>query len=143
MTSTAPPPVSTLCVCGRLRRATRGLTRLYDEALSPSGLTVTQFQILRTLDMRPPLTLAELAETTAHEKSGLWRTLQPLIRGGLIAHDAVEGLNGRRLCLTSGGEDALARALPAWRDVQARVDARLGARREDLMTLLKEIESLG
>lgn len=142
MTDVASPPVSTLCVCGRLRRATRGLTRLYDEALAPSGLTVTQFQILRTLDMRPPLTLAEMAETTAHEKSGLWRTLQPLIRSGLIAHGAVEGLGGRRLSLTAEGKDALARALPPWRAVQARVDDRLGARREELMALLKEVEAL-
>ena len=37
------------CLCGRLRRASRTLTRLYDEALGPVGLTVTQFSILRTL----------------------------------------------------------------------------------------------
>ena len=29
------------CICGRLRRASRTLSRVYDEALAPVGLTVT------------------------------------------------------------------------------------------------------
>jgi hypothetical protein len=37
------------CACGRLRRAARALTQLYDEAMTPAGLRVTQFSLLRTL----------------------------------------------------------------------------------------------
>ena len=34
----APPPANIACACGRLRRATRALTQLYDDAMAPSGL---------------------------------------------------------------------------------------------------------
>ena len=53
------------CICGRLRRTARALTRRYDEALAPAGMTVTQFSILRTLSRLEQPTLAELANASA------------------------------------------------------------------------------
>lgn len=134
--------VHTPCVCGRLRRASRALTRLYDEALEPIGLTVTQFSVMRTLarQAQPP-TLAELAEATAHEKSALWRTLQPLVRKGWIEATSVEGERGQRLALTGAGGARLQKALPHWRTAQARVSAALGAREAALIELLGEVET--
>lgn len=135
-------PETALCICGRLRRASRALTRAYDEALAPVGLTVTQFSILRHLSRMDRPTLAELAETTSHEKSGLWRTLQPLIRMGLVSSGPVEGLRGARLALTTTGEALLADALPLWTRAQGHVGDALGDRRAQLLTLLKEVEAL-
>jgi len=127
------------CLCGRLRRASRTLTRLYDEALESSGLTVTQFSILRTLSRMERPTLGELSEETAHEKSGLWRTVQPLIRQGLIETTA----DGRvqRLSLADQGMMALVRALPLWRAAQEKVDRALGPRSRALVDLLSEMEA--
>lgn len=126
------------CVCGRLRRTSRALTRRYDEALAPAGLTVTQFSILRTLSRLDRPSLAELAETTAHEKSALWRTVQPLIRAGWIAADTEQ--RAQRLFVTPSGREKLADALPLWREAQARVSETLGDREAALIALLKEIE---
>lgn len=127
------------CLCGRVRRASRTLTRLYDEALQPSGLTVTQFSILRTLSRLERPTLGELSEETAHEKSGLWRTVQPLIRDGLI--DAAPDGRVQRLSLSDQGMMALVRALPLWREAQSRVDRVLGPRSRALVDLLSEVEA--
>jgi len=46
------PHDASACACGRLRRASRALTQLYDDAMIPSGLRVTQFSLLRTLARR-------------------------------------------------------------------------------------------
>ena len=127
------------CLCGRLRRASRTLTRLYDEALEPSGLTVTQFSILRTLSRMEQPTLGDLSEETAHEKSGLWRTVQPLIRQGLI-ETAADG-RVQRLSLSDQGMMALVRALPHWRAAQERVDRVLGPRSRALVDMLSEVEA--
>lgn len=127
------------CLCGRLRRASRTLTRLYDEALEGSGLTVTQFSILRTLSRMERPTLGELSEETAHEKSGLWRTVQPLIRQGLI-ETAADG-RVQRLSLSDQGMMALVRALPLWRAAQEKVDRALGPRSRALVDLLSEMEA--
>lgn len=127
------------CLCGRLRRASRTLTRLYDAALEPAGLTVTQFSILRTLSRMDRPTLAALGEATAHEKSGLWRTLQPLIREGWIEAQT-EG-RSQKLALTEAGMVVFVRALPRWREAQARVDKALGPRSAALINLLSEVET--
>ena len=126
------------CLCGRLRRASRTLTRIYDEALKPVGLTVTQFSILRTLSRLERPSLTELAEETAHEKSGLWRTLQPLVRDGWVA---AETGRVQTLSLTDKGMMMLVRALPLWRTAQEKVDKAMGARSRALVDLLSEVEA--
>ena len=127
------------CLCGRLRRASRTLTRLYDEALEPAGLTITQFAILRTLTRMERPTLGELADETSHEKSGLWRTLQPMIRDGLV-ETAADG-RAQRVNLSDQGMITLVRAMPMWREAQGRVDRVLGPRGRALIDLLSDVEA--
>ncbi|KQW82515.1 MarR family winged helix-turn-helix transcriptional regulator [Brevundimonas sp. Root1279] len=129
------------CVCGRLRRTSRALTRLYDEALAPTGLTVTQFSVMRTLGRLEHPNLAELAEATAHEKSALWRTLQPLVKKGWVASAPVAGKRGGRLAVTDVGRGKLEEAMPGWRAAQARVSETLGPREAALIELLSEVEA--
>ena len=129
------------CVCGRLRRTSRALTRRYDEALAPVGLTVTQFSIMRTLSRLERPSLIQLAETTAHEKSALWRTIQPLVRAGWIIAETDPGERGQRLSVTPSGAEKLSDAMPLWREAQSKVSETLGANEAALIALLKEIET--
>ena len=129
------------CICGRLRRTSRALTRRYDDALAPVGITVTQFSVLRTLARLDRPGLIELAEATAHEKSALWRILQPLVRRGWIAAETDQGERAQRLSVTPAGREGLETALPLWRVAQARVSETLGAKEAALIALLKEIET--
>ena len=131
---------NTPCICGRLRRTSRALTRLYDEALAPMGLTVTQFSVMRTLSRLERPTLVELAEATAHEKSALWRTLQPLVKKGWIDAASEKGVRGQRMSVTPEGLKKLNDALPHWRAAQAKVSETLGDREAALIALLKEVE---
>ena len=129
------------CVCARLRRASRAVTRLYDDALAPAGLTVTQFSLMGSLSRMDRPSLSELAAFTAHEKSALWRTLQPLIRQGWVEAVADEDRRARRLSLTGDGRRRLGEAMPRWRTAQARMAETLGPREAALMTLLTEVEA--
>ena len=126
------------CICGRLRRASRALTRHYDDALAPVGLTITQFSVLRTLSTMERPTLVELSDRTAHEKSALWRTLQPLIRQDWVAAEPGRVL---RFVLTGVGRERLALARPLWKTAQASVSQTLGPREAALIALLHEIET--
>jgi DNA-binding MarR family transcriptional regulator len=129
------------CICGRLRRASRALTRHYDEALAPVGITVTQFSVMRTLTRLDRPTLVEMAEATAHEKSALWRTLQPLTKKGWIDASTRPGERGQRFSMTPAGLEKLTDAYPLWRAAQARVSETLGAREAALIDLLRDVES--
>ncbi len=84
MTAPEPAPPAA-CVCGRLRRATRALTQLYDDAMAPAGLRITQFSLLRTLERQGPLRITELAAHTLLDRTALSRNLEPLARQGSFA----------------------------------------------------------
>jgi DNA-binding MarR family transcriptional regulator len=63
------------------------LTLLYDEAMEPSGLRVTQYHILSELERRAaePPTVSELAGILTMERSAPGQTLRPLERDGFAA----------------------------------------------------------
>ena len=131
------------CACLQLRKATRVLTQLYDEALRPLGLRSTQLPILVTLAAHGPLSMTELADSLVLDRTTLVRTLQPLQRRGLIEVGRDEGRRTRRATLTRAGEAAVAAAVPFWAQAQARVMDELGTSESiDLQRTLSRLVSL-
>jgi len=108
-------------MCGNLRRTSRALTQLYENAL---GLRATQFTILQVLSLAGEVTQNQLAEMFAMDSTTLTRTLQIMVRGGWIAERRGEDRRERRLRLA--GEAQLNRALPVWGKVQSRLRRQLG-----------------
>ena len=111
------------CSATAMRKATRRMTQLYDDALAAAGLRSTQYAILEELHRKAdaPPTMGELAETLVLDRSALGHNLRPLERDGLIAlvaGDANRRL--RRVVLTKMGRGKLAEARPAWKLAQDR-----------------------
>ena len=139
-----PPTLpSSACACGRLRRATRALTQLYDDMMAPSGLRVTQFSLLRTLAREGPSRMSALAEALLLDRTALSRTLDPLAARGLVAIVAGRDARTREVSLTRAGEKAIRAAESHWKRAQSQVTARLGAGKFDaLVATLRELETL-
>jgi DNA-binding MarR family transcriptional regulator len=115
------------CTCLGLRRATRQVTQLYDRALEPVGLRITQFGLLAQLFAADPIGMGDLAERLGMDGTTLTRNLKPLASRGFVKVDIDRGDRRARLIrLTVAGHDIFRRALPLWRAAQARVDERLG-----------------
>jgi len=134
---------STACACGRLRRATRALTQLYDNALAPVGLHLTQFSLLRTLDRCGPTRITDLATATLLDRTALSRNLDPLVARGLVAVETGADARTREVSLTRAGSRAIRAAEPRWKQAQTDVARRLGAAKLDaLIATLGEIETL-
>jgi DNA-binding MarR family transcriptional regulator len=141
--SPPPPHADAPCVCGRIRRAARALTQLYDDALAPSGLRVTQYSLLSTLARRGTLRMSELATVAMLDRTALSRNLEPLAAQGLVRIAAGTDARTREISLTRAGEAALARALPHWRRAQAQVARQLGEQKNAaLICLLADVEEL-
>jgi DNA-binding MarR family transcriptional regulator len=139
------PPIRNInaCVCSRLRRASRALTQLYDDAMLPSGLRVTQFSLLGTLRARGPARIGDLAARLLLDRTALSRNLEPLESRGWVR--VAPGADGRtrEVALTREGGAALAAATPLWEQAQRQVARRLGASNvESLVSLLRNVESL-
>jgi DNA-binding MarR family transcriptional regulator len=131
------------CACGRLRRATRALTQLYDEALAPSGLRVNQFSLLRTLRRCGPMRITELATRELVDRTALSRNLDPLIARGLVEVVRGQDARTRDVALTAAGRRELRTAEPHWARVQDHVVERVGADRLALLVdALAELEHL-
>jgi len=104
----------------------RIITRIYDEALRPLGLTASQFTLLTAVAQQDGVTAAEIGFDLDIEKSTLSRNLKRLVSLKLIAMDPPAGRRGRGLHLTEPGEKAIQMAFPVWRNTQERVEAALG-----------------
>jgi DNA-binding MarR family transcriptional regulator len=136
-------PTPTHCACGRLRRAARAQTQLYDDAMTPSGLRITQYSLLGTLERRGPLRISDLAARLLLDRTALSRNLDPLVERGLVAVAPGRDARTREVALTARGASALRRAEPLWARAQEDVARRVGkARLRSLFAILDELESL-
>jgi DNA-binding MarR family transcriptional regulator len=138
-----PPHSASPCVTAAMRAASRRLTLLYDEVMAPSGLRLTQFNVLSELGRRAaaPPTVSELAEILTMERSALGQTLRPLERDGLVAlgRDAHDRRR-RPVQLTRTGREAVTRGRPYWQEAHGRFARFFGdAALAELRTTLRDI----
>jgi DNA-binding MarR family transcriptional regulator len=135
--------IATKCACVRARRASRSLTDLYDEALRPVGLKITQFSVLRTLERMGPVSISALAGEMALDRSTLGRNLRLLKRRSLVRLGEGTDLRARSVELTASARKLLAAAIPLWEKAQARVERKLGKEGVSaLFELLAQVEQL-
>jgi DNA-binding MarR family transcriptional regulator len=129
------------CSCLHVRRTARRLTRIYDQALEPAGLTVNQFGLLANLygAGSAGLSMGALADRLGMDPTTLNRDLKPLWGDGLVRDAADPGDRRVRLVLvTAKGRARLAKAVPHWRRAQRETEARLGREpTQDLNALLE------
>jgi DNA-binding MarR family transcriptional regulator len=131
------------CACGRLRRATRALTQLYDDLMAPSGLRITQFSLLVRLARDGTARMSDLADALLLDRTALSRTLDPLLERGLVSIVSGQDARTREVSLTRAGAKAFRAAQPHWKRAQIQVANKLGSDRlEALIATLGEIEAL-
>src|SRR6201996_4553341 len=92
------------CMCANLRRASRALTQLYEEALRPQGLRATQFTVLQALSLAGQVTQGVLGQILAMDSTTLTRTLDIMERRGWIAKRNGKDRRGRWLRLGGRGD---------------------------------------
>jgi DNA-binding MarR family transcriptional regulator len=131
------------CACFNLRKTARAITKLYDDALRPTGLRATQFSLLITTTMLGSVTVTRLAEIGVMDRTTLTRNLKPLEKKGLIRVVPGDDQRTRIVNLTTRGQEVLTKALPLWEKTQARVIEELGRERwKSLQADLGEVVSL-
>jgi DNA-binding MarR family transcriptional regulator len=132
------------CNCTALRKATRRVSQLYDEALAPSGLKTTQRAILAQLGRSEPSTVGELAAALVMDAGALAHTLKPLERDRLVAVAVdPDDRRNRLISLTRQGRAKLAETDVLWAKAQAGFETGFGrvkseALREALQFLVSD-----
>jgi len=117
--------ISQRCVAFRTRKAARVVTRLYDEALRPSDLKITQFTLLVAIKVAAPESITELADILGLERTTLTRNLSVLERSGLIDVSDEDKSRSRTMVVTKKGLERLGAAYPLWEEAQKKVESSL------------------
>lgn len=134
--------VRATCACNQLRRATRGITQLYDVALAASGLKVTQLPILVGLASAGDLSVSTLADALTLDRTTLTRNLKVLEARGLVrTSESEDDARVRMVSLTLEGSRVLSGALVRWEEIHRAVEERFGGER--LRLLYAELAALG
>ena len=126
---TAPISIETIaehCIAVRLRMLSRVVTRLYNQALRPYGLSVNQMNILTAVSCLGETRPHDVCQALYLEKSTLSRDVRRMRQQGWL--EAVPGADGRamRLRITLAGSRRLEQAIPAWQQAQEQATALLG-----------------
>lgn len=131
------------CHCVGLRRAAQRITRTYNLALADSGLKVTQFSLLRSIEKLGDPSLGALSAATGLDGSTLGRNVRVLARSGRLQLTGGDDERTTLVRLTSEGAKTVSLARPKWLAAQGAVESVLGADGEAMMkTLLGRLASL-
>lgn len=107
--------------------------RALAEALKPFGLLPTEWRTLGTLSRRPSMTMLELAQWTAYERTRLTRILH-----GLEARSAVERLDSK-----SDRRSVVVRIAPTGKRLYRRAEVAVDALTAEIMAVCGEKEIAG
>jgi DNA-binding MarR family transcriptional regulator len=106
------------CACFDLRKATRAVSRLYDDCLRPLGLNITQYSLLRVIETEPQISVSTLGRYMVMDRTSVTRALAPLERDRLIRSRVGSDKRKRIVSLTKKGTKLIADAKPRWDEAQ-------------------------
>src|SRR5262245_6244181 len=118
--------IARTCITVRLRLLNRVVTNLYDDALRPLGLKVSQLNILivtAKLGLARPAQVCDILQLDA---STLSRNVKPLPAHGWLEGVPDEHARAQPFRLTPQGKRLIEKAVPAWEEAQRQATELLG-----------------
>jgi len=114
------------CVAVRLRTLNRVITNIYDDALRPLDLKVSQMNILVAAAKMGTARPLEVCEYLHLDVSTLSRNVERMKARGWLQVVPDEDGRSQPFQLTQQGWKLLEKAVPAWSEAQQQVKAALG-----------------
>jgi DNA-binding MarR family transcriptional regulator len=114
------------CIATRLRMADRVITKVYDDALRPLGLKVTQMSMLVVAEDRGLIRQSEVGAELRLDDSTLSRNLERMRANGWLEKVTGDDARVHSYRLTEAGRALLDKAIPAWSGAQAEARRLLG-----------------
>ena len=125
--TTSIDTIARTCIAVRLRLLNRVVTNLYDDALRPLGLKVSQMNVLvltAKLGLARPAQVCDILQLDA---STLSRNVKPLQAHGWLEVVEEEDARAQPFRLTPQGQRLIEKAVPAWEEAQRQATELLGS----------------
>jgi DNA-binding MarR family transcriptional regulator len=123
------------CIAVRLRMLNRVVTNIYDDALRPLGIKVSQMNILVAAGKMRLARPAEICEHLHLDVSTLSRNVERMKARGWLEVVPEEDARAQPFRLTAKGKKLLERAKPAWERAQRKATELLGG---DAISVISE-----
>ena len=124
--TTSIEAIATSCIAGRLRLLNRVVTNLYDDALRPLGLKVSQLNVLVVTAKLGVAQPAQVCDLLQLDTSTLSRNVKPLQAHGWLEVVPDEDARAQPFRLTPLGKRLIEKAVPAWEEAQRQATELLG-----------------
>src|SRR5260370_32199425 len=111
------------CACQNLRRATRVVTRIYDQELRRAGLEITQFGLLTALAKVGEANQKRLSAGFAMDSTTLTRTLRLMLKQGWVPARRGKDRRERPFTLAGAGRRQEGGRATKWEGPAARSTA--------------------
>ena len=125
-TASSIDTIARTCIAVRLRLLNRVVTNLYDDALRPLGLKVSQLNILIVTAKLGLARPAQVCDILHLDASTLSRNVKPLQAHGWLEVVPDEDARAQPFRLTPQGKRLIEKAVPAWQEAQRRATELLG-----------------
>ena len=140
-TTSSIDAIAKSCIAVRLRLLNRVVTNLYDDALRPLGLKVSQLNILVVAAKLGLARPAQVCEILQLDVSTLSRNVKPLQAHGWLEVVPEEDARAQPFRLTARGKRLIEKAVPAWEEAQRQAAELLGD--EGVALLDRAVKKLG
>ena len=124
--STSIETIATSCIAGRLRLLNRVVTSLYDDALRPFGVKLSQGSVLAVTAKLGVARPAEVCSFLEMDTSTLSRTVERMVENGWLEILPDEDGRSHPFRLTDQGRRLMEKAIPAWEKAQTEAKKLLG-----------------
>jgi DNA-binding MarR family transcriptional regulator len=127
---TKPSTIETIantCIAGRVRILNRVITNLYDDAMRPLGLKLSQGNILAVTAKLGVARPADVCDLLQLDASTLSRNVDRMVSNGWLEILPDDDGRSHPFRLTEQGRRLMERAIPAWEEAQAQARKLLGA----------------
>ena len=125
-TSSSIDTISRTCIAVRLRLLNRVVTNLYDDALRPLGLKVSQLNILTVTAKLGLARPAQVCDILQLDTSTLSRNVERMRAHGWLEVVPEEDARAQPFRLTPQGKRLIEKAAPAWEKAQRQAAELLG-----------------
>lgn len=124
--ATTVETIATSCIAGRLRLLNRVVTSLYDDALRPHGLKLSQGSVLAVTAKLGVARPAQVCNHLEMDTSTLSRTVERMVENGWLEILPDEDGRSHPFRLTEQGRRLMEKAIPAWEEAQTEAKKLLG-----------------
>jgi len=116
------------CIVARLRILTREVTNIYDKALRPLGIKISQANLLTAVAKLGPVSPTRIGKLLHIEKSTMSRNIERMRARGWLRVVPGEDERSNLVSVTAKGRRLLEKMLPAWQQAQEETESLLEQR---------------